>query len=228
MKSDRDPWLMKYLLPALFTLIVGIVSFLLSQLYLRHLDKKRSKDKYIGILKVLSEEVKRNLDLECQLHAYLYVRLLPTFGLSFFITEKIFAELTTVCLNYDLLKKIFHKYFEYRHIQNRLDKILTSYKELEETKKVRDDSFNSIFAATKYSSEINGTILLIQGNIKGSYELYNEIIREIHFYDDKAQVKELPSTYLQIKYDEFQNDSAVKSSAKRIDLDYLDKREKFF
>jgi hypothetical protein len=226
--SDKteDKWYLRYLLPALLTLLIGIISFFLSQIYMRSLDKKKAKIKYVGILKVLSEEIKRNLDLECQLHAYLYVDILPTFGLSFFITDKMFSELTSVCLNYDLLKKIFHKYFEYHHIQNRLDITIQSARDLEN---VKGDSYELLLRKNRYASEKGGTYLLIQGNIKGSFEIYNEIIREIKKYDKVSKLSELPSNYLEIKYYEFQKHPDVLSVIEhRLSKDYLEKRDKFF
>lgn len=229
--SDKidDKWYLKYFLPALLTLMIGILSFFLTQMYLRRIDDNKAKDKYVGILKVLSEEIKRNLDLECQLHAYLYVGIIPTFGLSFFITDNIFSDLTSVCINYDLLKKIFHKYFEYRHIQNRLDKTSRAAEELYEAKKDNSDQTRLTYASWYYSDEKEGTYLLIQGNIKGSFEIYNEIVREINSYDKKSYLFELPNDYLEKKYYEFQtHPDIVKATEHKFGKDYLGKRDKFF
>lgn len=154
------------------------------------------------------DEVKRNLDLECQLHAYLFVYILPTFSLSFFITDRIFAELTTVCLNFDLLKKIFHKYFEYEHIQNRIDRIT----------ELSNEKSNA--------REFNGTWLLVNTNIKDSFNLYNKITNEINSFFKKEKLDELPDSYLKKKYNQFQFDLPLLALAKKAKID-LNRRPKF-
>jgi hypothetical protein len=223
-----DPWYLKYLLPSTLTLLIGIISFFLSQLLIRYLEKNKSREKYVGNLKIILEEIKRNLDLECQLHAYLYVQILPTFSLSFFITEKIFAELAEVCINYDLLKKIFHKYFEFRHIQNRIDKTITKARELEEVLKNEPNNFRKIqMAGDIYDSERLGTILLIHGNIVGTYELYNSIIKEINGLEKNNLIEYLPKDYLEMKFYEYQNDLETNSAAKTNQIN-INERKNFY
>jgi hypothetical protein len=85
---------LKYFLPGAVSLFAAILSFFLSQLYFRRLDRNRDQKEYYSILKVVAEEVKRNLHLECQLHAYLYVALMPTFGLSFVVSDYLFKDLS--------------------------------------------------------------------------------------------------------------------------------------
>jgi hypothetical protein len=232
-KYDNESWYIKYLLPAFIALILAILSFFISQMYLRYLDKKRSREKYIGILRVLAEEIKRNLDLECQLHAYLFVGILPTFSLSFFITDKIFSELTAVCLNYDLLKEIFHNYFEYQHIQNRIDRMILIASERDEIKKYQVvDRWTAMTALSsvheRYNSESNSTIQLIQSDIKGSFILYNNIVGEINLRVERDKMIPLPDNYLESKFIEFQTDPTVVTAAKEFNSNYLDKRELFY
>lgn len=224
----NDPWYIKYLLPSIFTLIIGVISFYLSQVYSKYLERKRAKEKYVGNLKVILEEIKRNLDLECQLHAYLYVGLLPTFGLSFFISDKIFTELSSVCLNYDLLKRIFQKYFEYRHIQNRIDKTIQKAKQIEEVIKNEPKNQDKIdLVDSMYQSERLGTIALIQGNIKGSYALHNSIVSEINDIEKNGHIDSLQNNYLQLKYEEFQNESDINKAVQQNGID-MKKRGKFY
>src|SRR5271157_2732430 len=88
--SPSEGWFVKYVLPGLVSLFVAIISFLISQRYFRHKDEKAKEEDYYSILTAISQEVKHNLDLECQIHAYLYVKILPTFTLLFFSSDNLF------------------------------------------------------------------------------------------------------------------------------------------
>ncbi|MEE9554031.1 MAG: hypothetical protein V3W18_07000 [candidate division Zixibacteria bacterium] len=231
--NSVEPWYLKYLLPFIGSILIGVLSFSGSQLLFRIRDKTRSREKYSGYLRVIREEVKRNLDLLCQLHAYLYVRLFPTFNLSSFVNEEIFSRLTAVCLNHELLNKIFYRYFEYRHIRNRLDRIFKLLDEFEEITfriPINQDSKHAVERTLK--NEIEGTIRLIGENIRASLKAYNEITVEINSRDKKGILEELPSVYLQEKYDLFQKDDDVLRAEAEIIKLYphlvLSKRPKFY
>jgi hypothetical protein len=227
-----EPWYIKYLVPAILTLMIGILSFFLSQLYIRHLDKIRSREKYLGYLRVIREEIKRNLDLLCQLHAYLYVNAYPTFKLSFFVGDEIFSGISTICLNYELLNEIFYRYFDYRHIQNRLDRIQNIRMELSEIKSQGAiDQYRKHNAEGELRSEIGGTIGLIEGNIAVSFNTYNQATDEMNIYL-KEKLTKLPVNYLNEKYDQFQVSPDVLgalSILKSLDPNVnLDNRAKFY
>jgi hypothetical protein len=225
---EKDPWYIEYLLPAVFTLIVALMSFILSQVYFRYLDRRKAREKYVGILRVILDEVRRNLDLECQLHAYLYVNTLPTFGLSLFVTDRIFSQLTTVCLNFDLLKEIFRKYFEYRHIQNRVDRIIRISNELTQIKSSRPvDHDREHNIERRLRSDRGGTISLIGGNVKLSFDLHNSIVDEINLLTKTNQISHLPSNYLEEKYNQFQTDPDVVKAAELFNID-LSQRNSIF
>lgn len=196
MNNEKDPWYLEYLIPQIITLVIGIISFFISQLYMKCLDRKRAEEKYLGNLKVILEEIKHNLDLECQLHAYLYVNILPTFSLSFFIADKIFSELFTVCFNYDLLKQIFYKYFEYKHIQNRIDETCAKAKEVEDIMTGDSTSEKKEVLKSIYESKLLGTLSLIHGDIKNSYKLYNNIVIEITAREKNSLINCLSDDYL--------------------------------
>ncbi len=199
-----EPWYIKYLLPFLSGLIIGVISFLLTQIYFRYRDKNRARQQYIGYLRTIRDEIKRNLDLLCQLHAYLYVNGHPTFGLSSFVNEDIFSRLTVVCLNHELLNEVFYRYFDYRHIQNRLNRIATIRNDLAEIRS--HEAVNHIRkhnAEGRLRSEIGGTIGLIEGNIAVSFNTYNQATDEMNIYL-KKKLSKLPVNYLKDKYDQFQ------------------------
>jgi hypothetical protein len=228
-----EPWYIKYFLPAVLYLIIGIVSFFLSQIGIRHIDKRRSREKYLGYLRVIRADIKRNLDLFCQLHAYLYVRAVPTFQLTLFVGGEIFSGISTICLNYDLLDEIFYRYFDYRHIQNRLDRILEISNELNEIR-----SQSSINQDQKHrterelESQMGGTLMLIEGNIKYSFNSYNQITAEISLRDKKSRLVELSNNYLKDKFEKFQTSPDVLAAVKYAEgqgrIIDLSKRPRFY
>ena len=228
--NNGEVWYLKYLLPYVLTLIFGIISFFLSQLYIRHLDRIRSRDKYLGYLRVIREEIKRNLDLMCQLHAYLYVRATPTFKLSFFVGDDMFSGISTICLNYELLNEIFYRYFDYRHIQDRLDKIIKITNDLKEIRAHSAvDHEQEHLAERSLESERGGTIMLISGNTRVSFNTYNQITDELNSRNKRANLKKLPDNYLKELYDKFQVDEAVVNAVKFYgDRADLSKRPKFY
>lgn len=208
----------------LVTLIIGIISFFLSQIYFRYRDKKKDKEEYLSLLSVTAEEVKRNLDSECQIHAYLYVNIMPTFELSFFVPANIFKELTRICDNYDLLKNLYQKYFEYRHIQDRIDR----------TKKINDHIGTiQISGSTvrqnlqrNFIAERNGTTELIRGNIRGSLELYNFLIQELA-KSKRYRLNQLSIKYLDEKFDYFQTCNEVQTAAQQQNIN-LQERQRYY
>lgn len=231
-RSNSKKWYLKFDGEAFFNVIVGVligvITSFFSQAYLRRLDKKRRREEYVGLLKVILEEVKRNLNLECQLHAYFHVGIMPTFGLSFFISDNVFKEFTKVCENYDLLRLLFHKYFEYRHIQNRIDRTIKRNEQVDEILIQRDSIKNSNewrLATGIYHEERLGTCELIRGNVRGSLDLYNVIVKEIKKFEKSQTYSELPLSYLDQKYDEFQKTEYIIKVAQQNKIN-LNAREK--
>jgi len=224
--SNNKNWFDKYILQNLITLIIAVISFFLSQLYFRIKDKNLDIKKYLSHLKIIVEEIKRNLDFECQLHAYIYVNIMPTFGLSFFVSQNILYDFSRISKNYTILKALFAKYFEYNHIQNRINQL---YEVAEKVAQLQADTTTGAQTLQKwldrYDNEKIGTLKLINGNIPGSLNLYNSIIEEISKYETQSEYKILESSYLDEKYDEYQADVDVVGSAQysRIDLNNREK-----
>lgn len=210
-------WYAEYIARGLVTLIVGVLSFFFAQLYFRRLDKNKKKKDYLSLLTVTAEEIKRNLDSECQMHAYLYVNIMPTFELSFFVPDNIFKELTNVCENYHILKNLYHKYFEYRHIQNRVNRTKTLLDTL-----IRQPLDPQIYR--RYENERDDTAELIRGNIKGSFDTYNSIVQELKDSKEHDLVA-LPDTYLDQKFDYFQNSPEVRAAATQHNINLQDRKK---
>ena len=143
-----------------------------------------------------------------------------SFELSFFVPENIFKELTNICENYDLLKNLYQKYFEYRHIQNRVDRTKTLWDTL------TNQPSPPQHMQRKYANERDGTAELIRGNIKGSFDTYNSIVGELKGSKEHALVA-LAETYLDEKYDYFQNSPEVQTAATQHGIN-LQARKKYY
>ena len=164
----------------------------------------------MGYLRVIREEIKRNLDVLCKHHAYLYVGLPPTFTLSSFVNEELFSRLTLVCLNHELLNAIFNRYFEFKHIRNRVNQIIKLHNQLDEVRSqdpVNQTRKHSIEKAL--NKEKDGTLEVVGENIRACLKVYNEISVEINKRDIKVKLRELPSGYLRGKFDEYQHDQYI-------------------
>ena len=223
--TNDDPWYIKYGFPGVVALLVGFISFMSSQLWFRRKDKKQKEDDYCSLLRVTAEEVKRNLDSECQMHAYFYVGLVPTFDLSFYVSDNVFQELTKICKNYDLLQQLYQKYFEYTHIQNRIQR----------TRSIQDRLKSQILSGitptkkglAEFQIERQGTAALIHGNIHGSWNLYNSIIHELQTFNKHEHLRSLELNYLDDKFEYFQNERDVVTVAQRKGVD-LSQRERYY
>jgi hypothetical protein len=190
-------------LSSLLSLIVAIGAFLFSQ----HISKKKEKiqkeEKYLGFLKILKEEIKRNLDLECNLFYYLQIELRPAFSISFFIYEQLYSKIAEECLNHDLLANIFTSYYELYQIQKRLNQIDGLIKE----NKMLDAEYCFL-----------GTFLLSENNIVDTFNLYSAIVNEINLkmVEPKKISIETKEQYLKEKDNYFcNNDDALKREIKK-------------
>jgi hypothetical protein len=231
--ENQESILLKYILPSVITLFIGIVSFTISQIYFKRQERTRLKERYIGYLRVIGDEVKRNLDLMSQLHAYIYVGILPSFRLSDFVNSDVFGQLTTVCLNHDLLNGIFYQYFEYRHIQARIDRILNWKIELDEIQAHSPKDFDrERYVEKSIREEAEGTLKLIEQNIINSYNIFNRISTEIKTLDHKIKITELHVEYLKKQYENYQTDKVVLDAAQKksgmIPIFGLENRPKYY
>ena len=215
----NEPWYLKYLLPSILTLIVALISFWLTQLYFRNQNNKNMLNEYCDLLQYISSEVKRNLDLECQIHAYLFSGLLPTFRLTFFGLD-IFKELARVSLNNGLLNDIYQGYFYFQHIQDRIDLTFKKDEIFFELSTTLPKEANEVKKAKKrYDSVKSGTEELIRGNVKESFELYNSILKELKKFKPNTNLILLSEEYLEKKYIEYQKDRVVLEAAKMHGID---------
>ena len=100
-KSEN--WFLKYLLPPIITLLVALVSFYWAQYYFNKKDFEKKKERGIQLLKVLLSEIKRNLDIEGQLHSYFFSKLnqhlvFHFLFLKIFLKKYPFSLRTVICL----------------------------------------------------------------------------------------------------------------------------------
>lgn len=119
--------IIQILLPALFSSIVIICIFIIEKRRERKKERENQKKLYLSVLRTIYCDFKKNLDLMCQLHAYLYVKLAPSFSLELSWRGALIETLVPVCLNFSLLDSIYDGYFELIHIQARVDQYRQLY-----------------------------------------------------------------------------------------------------
>lgn len=217
-----------HILQALLTVLVALVLFIIYQMYFKRRDRNIRRKEYNGLLRILADDVMRNLNFECQLNAYVFVGIEPSFKLSFLPKDLIFKDLVTISDNYLLLNRIFTKYYELKHIQDRVNEVYlkrTALTELISKKIVSGPEFDR--AKLMCDDSRDGTTELIRGNIRGTFELYNEIVNEIEANCKKNKLKKLNVKILDELYDKHQNENVVMFVAKQENID-LTKRNKFY
>ena len=143
------------------------------------------------------------------MHAYLFVRILPSFTLELSRKDELLKTLIPICLNFNLLDRISEGYFELVHIQRRLDQVIQSY------------------GSSELESLLRGTYALINIRIQFIFEILLEIIDEIRKRGGRGKgIAQLQEGYLRCKFEEFQNDPEILPIAKRKGID-LSKRDRF-
>jgi hypothetical protein len=177
----------------------------------RESEKKRENQKrlYLSVLRAIYCDFKKNLDLMCQLHAYLYVKLAPSFSLELSWKGALIETLVPVCLNFSLLDSIYDGYFEFIHIQTRVDQYRQSY------------------GNPLYDTLRKGAYALINNDIRRIFGILSEIAEEINTRSvTEERIDKLPEDYLTKKFQEFQEDPDVVSGATRQGID-LSNRDRF-
>jgi hypothetical protein len=195
--------------PQVCSLVIALFILFVGLLVDRSRQKKRQKKLYVSILRSIHYDYKKNLDLLCQLHAYLFVEVLPSFSMELSRSTALVQNLVPVCLNFSLLDRISHGYYELRHIQDRLDVV------------------RKTFGSIRYDPLRRGTQALIHNDIRVIFEILLEINTEIRQKGDKSTGVEPPGDdYLTMKYGEFQNDPEVTAIAKKGNIN-LSTRDRF-
>jgi hypothetical protein len=197
MDSTQSIGLFEKFRPDLSSLVVGLVLFVVALLVNRWIQSKRQKKSYSSVLRSIYSDFKKNLDLLCQLHSYLFVEVVPSFSLELSRSAASVQNLAPVCLNFGLLDRISHGYYELRHIQERLDVVRGSFGSLE------------------YDPRRRGTHALIHNDITIIFQILSEINTEIRENSDKsARVDPLADDYLTKKFEEFQKDPQLVAIAR--------------
>jgi hypothetical protein len=200
---------LQILLPTLISSVVIISIFVIDKIIQRIRTRRNQKRLYLSVLRAIYYDFKKNLDLMCQLHAYLYCKLLPSFSLELSWKGALIETLVPVCLNFSLLNRIYYGYFELVHIQTRVDQYRESY----------GNRLNDTLR--------KGTYALINNDIKRIFGILSEIAKEVNTKAaSKERIDELPEDYLAEKFREFQEDLDVMSTATKHEID-LSKRERF-
>jgi len=209
MKTNQSISFFQIFWPAVSSLIVALILFLIGLLVDRRNQKKKQGKLYISVLRSIHYDYKKNLGLLCQLHAYLFVRILPSFTLELSRKDELLKTLIPICLNFNLLDHVSDGYFELVHIQRRLDQVIQSYQ------------------STKFESLLFGAYSLINIDIRKIFGVLSEIIEEVNKRSDKSEgIDKLPEHYLTQKFEEFQNNPDISSTAKDQHID-LSKRDRF-
>jgi len=194
--------------PAFSSFVAALILFGIGLWINRWRQKRKQEELYVSILRSIHYDYRKNLDLLCQLHAYLFVRILPSFKLELSRKDELLKTLIPICLNFNLLDRISEGYFELVHIQRRLDQVIQSY------------------GSSEFESLLRGTHTLMNIRIQFIFEILSEIIDEIREKGGNGIVQ-LPEDYLEKKFEEFQKDPEILSAAKAQGID-LSRRNRFY
>ena len=209
METAQSVSLLQIALTAASSLIVALIGLYVGLRVDRSRQRKKQKKLYVYVLRSIYYDYKKNLDLQCQLHAYLFVKILPSFSLELSRKTALVQALVPVCLNFNLLDRISDGYFELVHVQRRLDQLQQSYH------------------SAGFEFLRSGTYTLINNDIRLIFGILLEIIDEVRQRSDKSEgIDRLPEDYLTRKFEEFQNDQGVLSRAKGQKID-LSRRDRF-
>lgn len=194
-------------------LFVAFAVFFLTQLVFRAHEARSRTNAYCSHLRVVASEVKKNLDLRCQLHAYFFVHLLPSFDMSLFAEKHVLPSLAAHSKNDALLRMVFNDYFECGHIQNRLQAARTM--KLGPT----PDAIKAMLAKSAFDSYCDRSAEIINGSIQGALELYNAILAELQAMKSACSLSPLALEYLDDRYDYFQTERFVMQAIERGHVD---------
>jgi len=204
--------------------LIGVFGVLVGSLLTYYLgyrqDKNRKDARYSSLLLILKEETKHNLDLECQIHAYLYARLIPSFDLDLYFGNNLLLEFTNICIKQDVLKNLFRNYFEYTHIQQRLSSFrMPPHSSLGILEVLPVESGEAL--SEVLTNDILGGAELVRRNIRRTLNFYNFIIDELHSIGIKGI--RLTESYLTEMYEESQQIPDVINSATYQGIDLNDR-----
>jgi len=203
-------------------LAVAIIAFLVSQRLTARESREAVRVEYCSLLKVVAEEVLRNLELECQIHAYIYAGLSPTFRMSLVAPGTVFRRLSAIHEDSSLLRLIFREYYEFQHIDDRLSYARDAREIVAQT--VRQTMSGEVAqrhqaARVEYDSKRGGVAKLANSHTVRAWRLYNELVRELELHQQAEGFDRLPDDYLLKRHEAWQNDpdtvSAVQSSETR-------------
>jgi hypothetical protein len=200
---------LQILLPTLISSVVIIIIFIIDKRIERKKARSNQKRLYLSVLRAMYCDFRKNLDLMCQLHTYLYSKLQPSFSLELSWKDALIETLVPVCLNFSLLDRIYYGYFELVHIQARLDQYRQSYgNQLNDTLR-------------------KGAYALINNDIRRIFGILSEIAEEVNTRSvTEERIDKLPEDYLAKKFQEFQQDRDIISAATRNGID-LRNRDRF-
>ena len=176
----------------------------------RKSKRKKRENLYLSLLRSIHYDYKKNLDSLCQLHAYLFLAVLPSFSLELSRKDALVQTLIPVCFNFELLDRISDGYFELVHIQNRLNHLPRAA------------------GTDRWTHLLVGTRQLIHNDIMFIFKISGLISEEMRMRARKAEgFPHLPEDYLKQKFDEWQKNSDIIAIARQQETDLLE-RSKFY
>lgn len=104
-------------------LVVAVVAIFIGRAVQVYFQRRKRKRDYRALLRVVLEEIDRNIGLLVQIDAYLYVGIIPSFSLSLLAPTHVFRELLLAADDYGRISTVFDVYFEYQHIEDRLGQV---------------------------------------------------------------------------------------------------------
>jgi len=218
--SDLIDKIIIQFLAGIVSLGVAILAFLYANKRNGEKEKEEEKERELNLLRLIAIEIKRNINFVAQISAYSFVYINPTFSLSLYFKDELTDNDLRSVKDIDLLEKLISKYFEFDHIQNRLDRInklwnlQKNYSKGNTTRKTID---------TTIKKEFGGLCELAAGNVSGAIKVYNYLILYLHNNNHSKELQKLDKDYAENLHQRYKTDEVVKQEASKqnINLDNL-------
>lgn len=178
-------------------LVVAVIVFFLGRSVEQWVQRRRRQKNYEAWIRVVADEVHRNLRLLAQTDAYLWVGIIPSYSLSLFAPTHAFRELSLLSRHHSVLNDLFGLYYEYQHIQDRLSELLRLHQQrISAATQARTGSASGS-GRDPLPDLIEATRSLARNSIQGSFALHSKLAVAC------GQVT-LPRNYLDELHREFQ------------------------
>ena len=209
------PSILGQVVTGLISLGVAIVAFLLTRRRERQKAREEREERYWSLLKVVATEVRRNLDLECQIDVYWTAGLRPSFDLSMIARDNVFKELTSVSRTPGLLASIMNCYFEFTHINSRLEQMRILNQQSPRVATTERETQEMAAYSSHIAYEAAAVRKLARNHVQATRGLFNAISTELAVYGQDDGFASLDAEYLLRRYEALKQDRDVAAQTHR-------------